>query len=113
MGENTRKDDFVFNTEYKKCPASNCTSDETVDEAVPEATLFHLLLQEKVLFFYCTWLAQNLHVLYTLLTYPVFFFCRTTILHTVRCHFFFLWEYIKLFEAISFFMSIFFLIDRL
>ena len=88
MGENTRKDDFVFNTEYKKCPASNCTSDETVDEAVPEATLFHLLLQEKVLFFYCTWLAQNLHVLYTLLTYPVFFFFRTTILHTLHCHFF-------------------------
>ena len=112
MGENTRKDDFVFNTEYKKCPASNCTSDETVDEAVPEATLFHLLLQEKVLFFYCTWLAQNLHVLYTLLTYPVVFFSHNYTSH-IALPFFFLWEYIKLFEVISFFMSIFFLIDRL
>ena len=55
IGENTRKDDFVFNTEYKKCPASNTstsTSDETVDDAVPEETLFHLLLHEKVLSFF-------------------------------------------------------------
>ncbi|XP_062600986.1 uncharacterized protein LOC134262628 [Saccostrea cucullata] len=44
IGKYTRKDDVVYNTEFKKCPPY---AHDDIDECIPEETLFHLLMHEK------------------------------------------------------------------
>lgn len=45
IGKHSRKDDFAYNTEYRKCSVG---SDDGMNEPVAEETLLHLLKDEKV-----------------------------------------------------------------
>lgn len=45
IGEKSRINDTVFNTEFKKCVPSN---DDEINEPIPEELLHHLLSDEKV-----------------------------------------------------------------
>lgn len=45
IGKYSRRENLVYNTEFKKCPSY---SDDDIDECMPEETLVHLLMHEKV-----------------------------------------------------------------